>query len=613
MSGCASVGRRRGSASRLPRRMPAGRASAGAARAADRDATGRALCRAHRRCRDPCALAVAAVLPALRAAGGAAPTPAAGAEGAALRLPDRRDRLRPGADHRPVLAHVHGAHLRGAARPTTTWRGRCKHASRTPPTAMPEVIGRLPRPSLPGPARASTSPTTRRSRASGASSIAARLRLLVQAPLRPALKSPQPVPARERRHPRPARAAPRGDRRRRSRSTTTARSRACARSTATRCRSSWREPRPRFTTTLADARSSGAVAREVVEAYGDRDHGAPGRHRAVPARRVAAQLAHRARAQPELPRAALRRASRRPTTPTAQAHRRSASRAGACRWSTGSRSAIIEETQPRWLSFLNGEHGHRSSACRTSSPTSAIPNNKLAPNLAKRGIQMYRVPRADVTLSLLQHGGSGGRRLHAREGGAAPRDRARPTTSSARSACVRRGQAIPAQAIVPPLTVGLRPDVQDRDERLRPGRGAARCSTCTATSTATATAGASSPTASRWCSSTRPSPTSSRASSTSCGRRTWTRSASASSFKTAQVAREPEGRARRQADDVGRRLVAPRARRRGRSWTCCYGPNKGQANHARFELPAFDELYERQQHAARRARARRRCSTRPSS
>ena len=38
-----------------------------------------------------------------------------------------------------------------------------------------------------------------------------------------------------------------------------------------------------------------------------------------------------------------------------QAHRWRTSRAGACRWSTASRSSIIEEEQPRWLSFLNGE------------------------------------------------------------------------------------------------------------------------------------------------------------------------------------------------------------------------------------------------------------------
>ena len=41
-----------------------------------------------------------------------------------------------------------------------------------------------------------------------------------------------------------------------------------------------------------------------------------------------------------------------------------------------------------------------------------------------------------------------------------------------------------------------------------------------------------------------------------------------------------------------------------------YGPNKGQANHARFDLPAFNALYEQQAATARRPRARRRSSSR---
>jgi hypothetical protein len=49
----------------------------------------------------------------------------------------RRDRLRPGADQRPVLAHRHAAHLRGAATATTTWRGRQGSAAHA--DGMPEV------------------------------------------------------------------------------------------------------------------------------------------------------------------------------------------------------------------------------------------------------------------------------------------------------------------------------------------------------------------------------------------------------------------------------------------------------------------------------------------
>ena len=50
----------------------------------------------------------------------------------------------------------------------------------------------------------------------------------------------------------------------------------------------------------------GIVAREVVEKYGDADHGAPGRHGPLHAGRLEALLQDHAGAQPELPRGALR-------------------------------------------------------------------------------------------------------------------------------------------------------------------------------------------------------------------------------------------------------------------------------------------------------------------
>ncbi len=57
----------------------------------------------------------------------------AGAEGAAHLLPHGRDRLRPGEDHRPVLAHRHAAHLRGHVRlrpPGTAAEDRAAHCRR---------------------------------------------------------------------------------------------------------------------------------------------------------------------------------------------------------------------------------------------------------------------------------------------------------------------------------------------------------------------------------------------------------------------------------------------------------------------------------------------------
>ena len=88
-------------------------------------------------------------------------------QGAALRVPDRRDRLRPGADQRPVLAHRHRAHLRGAVRlrpPRAAVQGAAGAGAR-----HARDVGRLPdlrrAPASPAP----SSPTTRRSAASRAS------------------------------------------------------------------------------------------------------------------------------------------------------------------------------------------------------------------------------------------------------------------------------------------------------------------------------------------------------------------------------------------------------------------------------------------------------------
>ncbi|MFG6412423.1 ABC transporter substrate-binding protein [Roseateles sp. DC23W] len=59
---------------------------------------------------------------------------------------------------------------------------------------------------------------------------------------------------------------------------------------------------------------------------------------------------------------------------------------------------IIEESQPRWLSFLNGE-ADMIEEVPIDFAGIAMPGNKLAPNLAKQGITMTRYPRADISLS----------------------------------------------------------------------------------------------------------------------------------------------------------------------------------------------------------------------
>ncbi|HEY8877694.1 MAG TPA: ABC transporter substrate-binding protein [Roseateles sp.] len=57
---------------------------------------------------------------------------------------------------------------------------------------------------------------------------------------------------------------------------------------------------------------------------------------------------------------------------------------------------IIEEAQPRWLSFLRGEFDVIEEV-PPEFASIAMPNNRLAPNLVKQGIGMTRYPRADVS------------------------------------------------------------------------------------------------------------------------------------------------------------------------------------------------------------------------
>ncbi|HUP97766.1 MAG TPA: ABC transporter substrate-binding protein [Usitatibacter sp.] len=58
--------------------------------------------------------------------------------------------------------------------------------------------------------------------------------------------------------------------------------------------------------------------------------------------------------------------------------------------------AIIEEDQPRWLSFLNGEMDLIFKVPEEFANV-GMPNNHLAPNLAKRGIVMRQVAALDLT------------------------------------------------------------------------------------------------------------------------------------------------------------------------------------------------------------------------
>jgi ABC-type transport system substrate-binding protein len=59
---------------------------------------------------------------------------------------------------------------------------------------------------------------------------------------------------------------------------------------------------------------------------------------------------------------------------------------------------VIEETQPRWLAFLNGELDLLYKVPEEYA-NQAMPNNELAPHLARKGIRMEQVPALDITFN----------------------------------------------------------------------------------------------------------------------------------------------------------------------------------------------------------------------
>ena len=112
------------------------------------------------------------------------------------------------------------------------------------------------------------------------------------------------------------------------------------------------------------------------------------------------------------------------------------------------RISIIEETQPRWLSFLNEEQDLIRNVPAEFSGI-AFPNNQLAPNLAKQGIRMARFPQPDIATTYFGMenplvGGYEPAKVALRRAISLAVDIDREIR------LVRRNQAIPAQGIIAP-------------------------------------------------------------------------------------------------------------------------------------------------------------------
>ncbi|MEO8186292.1 MAG: ABC transporter substrate-binding protein [Burkholderiaceae bacterium] len=122
--------------------------------------------------------------------------------------------------------------------------------------------------------------------------------------------------------------------------------------------------------------------------------------------------------------------------------------------------SIIEEQQPRWLSFLNRQQD-LIERIANEFINIAAPNGKLAPNLQRQGMQLYRVLGSDLTMSVynMDHPVLGG---YTPERVALRRAINLATNTGQEIRLVRKNQAIAAQSPTMPNTIGF--DAEFRSE-----------------------------------------------------------------------------------------------------------------------------------------------------
>jgi ABC-type transport system substrate-binding protein len=227
-----------------------------------------------------------------------------------------------------------------------------------------------------------------------------------------------------------------------------------------------KEPRPRFHENLAANDLFGAVAREVVELYGDQIDAHPvgtGPFKLVQWRRSSRIVFER---NPDY------REVFYDAEPAEDDHEGQAilARLKGKRIPMIDRVevSIIEAQQPRWLSFVNGEADFIE---RVGSDFIgvAMPASKVAPNLAKRGIRGYQQvePGSSMVLFNLDSPVVGG---YTPEKIALRRAFGLAMDTNREISLARKGQAIASQSPINPFTTGYDPKFKSEMSEFDPAR-----------------------------------------------------------------------------------------------------------------------------------------------
>ena len=211
-------------------------------------------------------------------------------------------------------------------------------------------------------------------------------------------------------------------------------------------------PSPRFPLKLAESIYAGAIAREVAETYGDAIMEHPvgtGPYRLAEWRRSSfIALERNPRFRDEF-------YDEQPAADDAEGQALAARLHGRREPMIARvEVSIIEEPQPSWLAYLGGAFDL--TLVPYEFATTAAPGGRLAPNLARRGMQLHLVPQPDVLYTYFNMedpvvGGYTPERVALRRAISLGYDNAEEIR------LLRKPLAIPAQGLVAPLVAGYDP------------------------------------------------------------------------------------------------------------------------------------------------------------